>query len=162
MLKIDYKNEIKESPEKLKELYKEEKNVKLKERVEVLLWLKTGKVDSMAEAMRLKSRSLNHGQNIWNLYKESGLEGCLKLKYRPQSSPLAEKPELIEKLQEQGFSTIKEASLWILTTYGIEYTENGLGNYFRKHKIKLKTGRPSHPLQDEEKRELFKKNMKKN
>jgi transposase len=162
MRKIDYKNEILESESALREAYKKLLKPQLQERCEILIWLKTGQVKTMKEAMHLKNRSLNHGTNLWKLYKKSGLGGYLQVNYRPQKSPLWNKKEFQEHLTKEGFSTINEARLWILKTYEIEYTENGLGNYFRNAGIKLKTGRPHHPKKDEEKRAAYKKNLSPN
>ena len=106
----------------------------------------------------MKNRSANHGSTLWKLYQEKGLEGYLKLCYKSRQSLLADKPELEEYLATKGFCSINEARIWILKTYNIKYTENGLGNYFRNKKIKLKTGRPHHPKQDEEQRKAYKKN----
>lgn len=162
MRKIDYPSNIKESKEELKQLLKTNLCPKLKERCEIIYWLKSGEVSTMKEAMVLKNRSLVHGRNLWKLYKEKGLSEYLKLNYKSRKSPLLGKKSLEEHLKTEGFSTINEARLWVLNAYNIEYTENGLGNYFRKHKIKLKTGRPHHPKKDEEKRMAYKKNTKKN
>lgn len=161
MRKVDYQNEISESESDLRIQYQELTSSKLQERCEILLWLKSGKVKTMKEAVGLKGRSIDYGNKLWKRYKNLGLSDCLELKYNPQKSPLLGKEELAAKLSKDGFSTIKEAQAWILETYGIKYTENGLGNYFRHNKIKLKTGRPQHPKQDEQKRTIYKKNMKK-
>lgn len=160
MIKIDYRNNIAESESELRERYQKVNSSKLKERCEILLWLKSGKVLTMKEAVSLKGRSTDYGNKLWKRYKTLGLTGCLKLNYKPQQSPLEGKQELEEQLSSEGFATIKEAQAWILETYGISYTENGLGNYFRQRKIKLKTGRPFHPKQNEEKRAAYKKNIK--
>lgn len=159
---INYPELIKESATRLRELYKNISSFKLRNRCEILLWLKTGEVRSMKVAVALKGMSVSQGNNLWNQYKKEGIDGYLRLKYKPQRSPLADKEELGKRLSEEGFPTIKEAQEWILEKYNIKYTENGLGNYFRNKKIKLKTGRPHHPEQDEAKRTAYKKNMKKN
>lgn len=162
MRKIDYTKAIKESLSELETTYKSLSNTKAQERCEVLIWLKKGEIKTMKKAIELKNKSSSQGQRWWNQYKQEGLSGFLSLKYTPQESPLKDKTELDDRLEAEGFSTIKEAKLWIYQTYKLSYTENGLGNYFRANKIKLKTGRPNHPKKDEEKRAEYKKNMKKN
>ncbi|NQZ78772.1 MAG: winged helix-turn-helix domain-containing protein [Ekhidna sp.] len=155
---VDYVNLIQESPEELRVLLKAEKHPKLRERLQVLLWLKSGTVSTMKEAMKLLDRTTQHGLVLWRIYKSKGLSGLLTLKTgQGRYSPLRDKPELEKKLAEDGFSTVNEARAWILETYGISYTENGLGNYFRANKSKLKTGRPSHPKKDEQARQAYKK-----
>lgn len=159
---LDYPNLIQESESDLRQRYKELTNAKLRERCEVLIWLKSGRVRSMRAAMRLKSRSGTQGQKLWNLYTSEGLSGYLRLNYAGRKSALSGKEELGQRLSAEGFSTINEAREWILQEYGIKYTENGLGNYFRRQKIKLKTGRPHDPKADEQERAVYKKNMSKN
>jgi hypothetical protein len=84
----------------------------------------------MKAAIGLKGRSIDHGSKLWKQYKGEGLSSFLELKYTPQQSPLKGKKKLLERLSGKGFSTIKEAQSWIMKTYQISYTENGLGNYF--------------------------------
>ncbi|MEM9985133.1 MAG: winged helix-turn-helix domain-containing protein [Bacteroidota bacterium] len=126
--------------------------------MQIFLWLKSGRVSTMKEACHLLGRTDRNGNNLWRIYQAQGLRGLLtRKKGQGRYSPLRNKPELDQKLATDGFATINEARQWILDTYGIEYTENGLGNYFRANKIKLKTGRPSHPKQDDQAREVYKK-----
>lgn len=162
MRKIDYTKAIQESVTDLEKSYSELTKPKLRDRCEVLIWLKLGKVTTMMEASELKGITTMQGQRWWRQYKKEGLSSFLSSKHKGQVSPLTDKTELQDRLSKEGFSTINEARLWILQTYSIEYTENSLGNYFRHQKIKLKTGRPHHPKKDEEKRSIYKKNMKKN
>lgn len=162
MRKVNYPEQIKESLPELKALAKALDCSKIKDRLEVLIWLKTEKVKTMKEAISLKGKSKSQGQRWWQQYKKEGIESYLCFKHEGQISPLSGKEELENRLNNEGFDSINEARLWILETYGIIYTENGLGNYFRHHKIKLKTGRPHHPKKNDGKRAAFKKNMKKN
>ncbi len=159
MRTINYPIAIKESVEELRARLKQLSHSKLRNRCEVLLWLKSGQVDTMKQAMALKGMSTNQGNLWWKQYKAGGLSGFLTLGYQPQISPLKDKKALFDKLAGDGFATIKEARDWIKATYGIEYTENGLGNYFRQHKIKLKTARPYHPNKDEQVRKDYKKKI---
>jgi len=159
MIKINYKEEIKESELDLLNCKKEIEHAKSLERLEILIWLKKGQIKTMKEAVLLKSKSTEYGRVLWKKYKSKGLASCLNVNYNPRQSPLSDKKELEKRLSEEGFRTIKEAQQWILETYGLEYTENGLGNYFKSRGTKLKTGRPTHPDRDEEKRSAYKKNM---
>lgn len=159
---VDYSTLIKEDVSYLEKLLKGLSSIKLRDRCEVLIWLKSGKVSTMKQAVSLKGYSVTQGQNWWKEYKTNGVHCFLQLHYQGQKSPLREKKELEERLCKEGFATINEAKDWIFETYGIQYTENGLGNYFRLRKIKLKTGRPTHPKKDAVKREAYKKNIRKN
>lgn len=155
----DYTKEIQETLEELQSHLKQLQHPKLRSRCEVLVWLKNGEVDTMKQAMVLKGLRTNQGYRWWKQYKAEGLTGFLSLGYKPQASPLKGKQELVDKLSGDGFATIKEARDWIATTYGIVYTENGLGNYFRRKGIKLKTARPHHPKKDEQVRKVYKKKI---
>ena len=157
MLKINYREEIRESPSELRSIYKSLKKARLRERCEVLIWLKSGEISTMQAAMNLKGRNKSTGNRLWKLYQSEGLAGVLGTKHKGQPSPLRDKPELLSRLKGEGFSSVKQAQAWILEVYGLSYTENGLGNYFRRNKIKLKTARPHHPKQDVAKRSAYKK-----
>ena len=157
MLKIDYPFEILESESALRTLYQHASHIKIKERLEVLIWLKSGQVSTMKTAAELKRRSKTWGNNLWKTYKNEGISGYCTLHNKPQESPLVNKKALSEQLSSDGFASIKEAREWIARTYQIDYTENGLGNYFRRRKIKLKTARPHHPQKDEKQRADYKK-----
>ena len=159
MKKVDYTKEIKEGKRELDAYNNLLSHPKSLERLEILLWLKIGQVTTMKAALELKGRSSEYGRVLWKNYKSKGLEYCLGVRYNPNKSPLSDKKELTEKLLDTGFTSIKEAQEWILKTYGIKYTENGLGNYFRSRGTKLKTGRPSHPDRDNKKRSDYKKSM---
>ena len=159
MSAIDYKSEIKESASHLETRVKSLLPPLLRHRCEVLLWLKTGKMSSMLACMRLKGMSKTTGTRWWQLYKSKGLDGLLSTDHKGQVSVLDDHSELWDRLTTEGFSTIKEARDWLFQEYGIRYTENGLGNYFRRRKVKLKTGRPHHPHKSEEERKAYQKKI---
>jgi transposase len=157
MRKVNYKEEIKESVELLEARYKGLSKPKLQARCEVLIWLKRGEVGAMKKAAGLKGLSATQGQRWWRQYKSEGLDAFLSSKHKGQVSPLKGKSGLDERLDGEGFNTINEAREWISKTYNIDYKENSLGNYFRRNKIKLKTGRPHHPKKDGTARVAYKK-----
>ena len=72
----------------------------------------------------------SQGNNWWKKYRKEGIAGFLRLNYKGRPSPLQEKEELEKRLNEEGFRTINEARLWILETYGIEYTEKWIRQLF--------------------------------
>lgn len=98
----------------------------------------------------------------WRRYQQLGLQGYLSTDRKGTPSILNNFTPFWDKLGTEGFSTIKEAQNWLKEHHGITYTENGLGNYFRRHKIKCKTGRPFHPKQSEQERTEYKKNIQPN
>ena len=160
MASIDYEVQIRESAETLRTRMKNVSSPKLRDRCEVLLWLKTGKVRSMLACMRLKSLNKATGVKWWQTYVSEGLDGLLTTGHKGNISPLDNHTPLWDRLSQEGFSTIKEARDWLKQEHDISYTENGLGNYFRRKKVKCKTGRPHHPKRSEEARDAYQKNTR--
>lgn len=111
---------------------------------------------------RLKAHNKSTGADWWRIYQSEGLDGLLSTHHKGSTSVLDKHKEFWQHLNSKGFVSIQEACAWLSEHYQIDYTENGLGNYFRRHQVKLKTGRPFHPNQSEEKRAKYKKNTKKN
>lgn len=159
---INYQKSIKESISALESRLKTLTSIPLRNRCEVLIWLKSGKVKSMRACMVLKNMNKSTGADWWRIYQSEGLEGLLSTHHKGRTSVLDTHKGFWQHLNSEGFASIQEAIGWLADNYKIYYTENGLGSYFRRHKIKLKTGRPFHPSQSEEARLKYKKNIKKN
>ena len=71
-------------------------------------------------------------------------------------------PEALEELKETmkagKIATISEADEFLRERHGIQYAHrDGVGQLLRRHKIKLKTGRPRHEEADQEEQDAFKK-----
>jgi transposase len=71
-------------------------------------------------------------------------------------------PEALEDLKETmkmgQIATISQADEFLRERHGIEYAHpDGVGQRLRRHKIKLKTGRPRHEEADPEEQDAFKK-----
>ena len=161
MGKINYQTAIKESESVLASRLKTLSSPSLRDRCEVLLWLKSGRLSSMLACMRLKDYNKSTGVDWWRIYGDEGLDGLLsnRCQDRGRRSPLDTCEGFWTRLEDEGFSTIKEARDWLAEHHNLFYTEDGLGGYFRRHKIKSKTGRPYHPQRSESDREAYKKNM---
>ncbi len=74
-------------------------------------------------------------------------------------------PEALEDLKESmkmgKIATIGQADEFFRERHGIEYAHpDGVGQLLRRHKIKLKTGRPRHEEADPEEQEAFKKHRR--
>ena len=55
-------------------------------------------------------------------------------------------------------ATIGQADEFLVERHGIEYAHpDGVGQLLRRHKIKLKSGRPRHEEADPEEQDAFKK-----
>ena len=63
MRTVDYSSLIQEDVSCLKKLLKDLSSVKLRDRCEVLIWLKSGNVSTMKQAVSLKGYSVSQGQN---------------------------------------------------------------------------------------------------
>ena len=60
---VDYPTLIQEDVSCLEKLLKDLSSIKLQDRCEVLVWLKSGKVSTMKEAVYLKGYTVSQGQN---------------------------------------------------------------------------------------------------
>lgn len=157
---VDYPKEIKESVTELSDLLKQQSHAKLRVRCQVLLWLKTEKVSTMKQAMELQGYSTSQGQNWWKQYKSGGIAEFLSLRYSPQVSPLSGEPAFEARLKE-GFESLQQGVDWVKEHLGLEYSTAGFWRYLNRRKVKLKTGRPTHPKRDAQKRQAYKKNTRK-
>ena len=134
---INYQTSIVESVSTLKTRLKTLTSMPLRNRCEVLIWLKSGKVSSMRACMVLKGYNKSTGADWWCIYQAKGLDGLLSTHHKGNTSILDTHEDFWHKLNTEGFISVQEACNWLATKYRIHYTENGLGNYFRRHKIKL-------------------------
>ena len=157
---IDYKTAITEDISELTEYLKIQTKVPLRDRCEVLLWLKSGKVTSMRACMELKNRNKSTGVEWWRIYVNGGLSALLVSHHKGRHSALDECSAFWDRLRNEGFSTLQEACDWLATHQQLTYSVKGLSSYFKRHQIKYKTGRPSHPNRSEEERNKYKKSMK--
>ena len=77
-----FKFEVRESPETLAALLKQEKEVRRRERLQFLYWYKTGQAKTRPALGQWLNRSqLAIGQGI-DTYRQYGLTGLLHLNYR--------------------------------------------------------------------------------
>ncbi|HJW30254.1 MAG TPA: IS630 family transposase [Saprospiraceae bacterium] len=120
-----FKFEVKESPETLDTLLKQEKDVRRRERLQLLYWYKTGQ----AKTRQALGKWLNRSQvaiGQWlDTYRQRGLNGLLQLNYRggnlAPSIPADMQCQLKEKLaQPEGFASYKAIQVWLKATPGLE------------------------------------------
>jgi transposase len=96
------------------------------------------------------------------LSEESGIEELLKSTVHERGRQELLTPEALEDLKETmklgKIATIGQADKFLRERHGIEYAHpDGVGQLLRRHKIKLKTGRPRHEKADPEEQDAFKK-----
>ena len=111
--------------------------------LQLLKLLKSGKCN-LKQAAKLMSIDNKTAWRYWQFYKQNGLDGIknwkdTRIKYEKLSDE-----ELIEIIAEHQPATIREAVEIIKNEKGISYSIQGLHKKFKKLKVRLKTGRPSH------------------
>jgi transposase len=117
----------------------------------------------LAEAAEALGYSWRQCQRWFASYKQGGLQELLKSRVEERGRQELVTPEAFEELQEAmkrgEIATISEAHRF-LSERGIEYSHpDGVGQLLRRHKVKLKTGRPRHEKADLEEQEAFKKSL---
>ncbi len=162
MAKILYPRVITEDPDDLKELEKHHRYSHLFQRVRMLRLLKSEECSNLGEAARALGYSWRQCQRWFATYQDGGIGELLKSRAHERGRQELVTPEALEDLKEtmkQGeIATIGQADEFPRERHGIEYAHpDGVGQLLRRHKIKLKTGRPRHEEADDEKQEAFKK-----
>jgi transposase len=157
--------EVKESREELQEKLRQTKNLKDKERLQVLYWLKQNKPLTISEIALSLGKHRNTLQTWLAKYREGGIEALLERRKSPGG--VRKIPEWAEKAlqkrlkeEEQGFKSYGEVQQWLKETLGVEATYHAV--YQMTHnrlKAKLKVPRPVNHKQDKEQLEAFKKTL---
>ena len=161
MAKILYPQVITEDLDDLKELERYHRYSHLFQRVRMLRLLKSGECSNLGEAARALGYSWRQCQRWFASYQKGGIEELLKSRVDERGRQELVTPEAFEELQEAmkrgEIATIGQAH-WFLSERGIEYSHpDGVGQLLRRHKVKLKTGRPRHEKADPQEQEAFKK-----
>lgn len=162
MAKILYAQVITEDLEDLKELEKHHRYSHLFQRVRMLGLLKSRECRNLGEAARALGYSWRQCQRWFALYQEGGIEELLKSRVHERGRQELVTPEALEDLKEAmkrgEIATIGHADGFLRERHGIEYAHpDGVGQLLRRHKIKLKTGRPRHEEASHDEQEAFKK-----
>lgn len=160
---INYPTAISESPEQLRELEKRHRYSHLFQRVRMLRLLKSGKADHLQEAGEALGYSRRQCQRWWNAYTAGGLEELLHSRVDergPQEMVTEQAWQELEQAMKAGeiatYSQVRE----FLAGRGIEYASaDSVGTLMRRHRAKLKTGRPRHQQADAREQKDFKKSL---
>lgn len=155
---IDYQAEIQESVAALRKLEKQQQSAKLLRRVQFLRLLKDREFKHAKKCAEFLGLEEKQGYEWWKIYKKAGLGEYLKLNYQANARKLKELEEakLLEQAQK-GFSSQKEAREYISQEFGVEYTQQGVSDLFKRLKIKKKVVRPFNIKADEEEQTRYKK-----
>jgi len=158
--KLDF--EIKEKSEYLKELLLNEKDLRIKERIQFIYLIKIGEISKIVKASKILVRDRRTLGDWIKKYEKSGLEYLLERKTsNGRPSPLNE--EQLDKLrvklsQPEGFKSYGDIGAWILEELGVDIPYKTVFNIcYYKLGASPKVSRPKNPKQDPEKLEEFKK-----
>lgn len=155
---IDYQIEIEESVDELRKLEKQQSNAKLLRRVQFLRCLKSGQFKQAKHCAGFLGLEEKQGYQWWKLYREKGLSEYLKLHYQANARKLKtqEEARLVEKTAP-GFGSQKEVGEYIREEFGVEYTQQGISDLFKRLKIKKKVVRPFNVKADQQEQVAYKK-----
>jgi len=162
MAKIRYPQVITEELDVLKELEKYHRYSHLFQRVRMLRLLKSEECANLGEAAEALGYSWRQCQRWFASYREGGTEELLKSRVSERGRQELVTPEALEDLKQTmktgKIATIAQADEFLRERHGIYYAHpDGVGQLLRRHKIKLKTGRPRHEQADQEEQDAFKK-----
>lgn len=160
---MTYKKLIEESEAELLKLEKHHRFSHLMQRVKMLRLLKTGQCQSLSQVAKALDYSRRQCQRWFDSYRSGGLAALLenRIAERGQREWVNDKAwqALNAALEKGEIATYKQAQA-LLAEHGIHYKdETGILRLFRRHQIKLKTGRPVHEKADREVQEGFKKTL---
>ena len=159
-----FKLDVRESPETLEELLRQEQHVRRRERLQLLYWYKTGQATTRQALGKLLNRSQVAIGHWIKTYRTRGLNGLLHLNYRggnlAPSIPAEIQAQLKEKLaQPEGVISYKAIQAWLKATHGLEVPYSTVyGTVKYRLKAKLKVPRPYAIEHDPAAVEEFKKN----
>ena len=160
---MDYQVEIAESGDYLRNLERTTKDLKARDRVRFIRFLKIGKAMTQEQAGALIGLKVRQSQRLWKQYREEGVSKLCQNNYVGGQSKLsrAEQDQLRERLCDDDIGTLEQARVWLKQEFRVDYTLGGVSCLFQRMKVKLKTGRPSNVKQDTEQMEEFaKKNIR--
>ncbi len=162
MAKILYPQAIMESTQELKDIEKYHRYSHLFQRVRMLRLLRSEECSNLGEAADALGYSWRQCQRWFASYQKGGIEELLKSRVSERGRQELVTPEAFEDLQEAmkrgEIATIGQADEFLRERHGIEYAHpDGVGRLLRRHKVKLKTGRPRHEKADPREQEAFKK-----
>jgi transposase len=165
MAKILYPQVITEDLDELKELEKYHRYSHLFQRLRMLRLLKSEECSNLGEAARALGYSWRQCQRWFASHQKGGIEELLKSRVHERGRQELVTPEALEDLKETmkmgQIATIGQADEFLRERHGIEYAHpDGVGQLLRRHKIKLKTGRPRHEQADHEKSRMPSKKLR--
>ncbi|MDY7005397.1 MAG: helix-turn-helix domain-containing protein [Cyanobacteriota bacterium] len=156
------KLEILESAEELKEILSRQTELKLKQKVQALYWLKIEAADTIEYISTLLGCHRTTVSRWFAKYRKCGMEGLLnkkKIVGRPRKMSSIIENKLIAELEEiEGFNSYNEVQKWLKAVCDIHLPYSTVHRYVYYHlKAKLKVPRPVSSKQKPRDVEQFKK-----
>src|SRR4028118_2085890 len=157
--------QVQESLENLAEQLRQAKTPTIKERLQVLYWLKQEHAPSISAIAKAIGKHRSTLQTWLSMYRDGGMESMLEIKKSPGGMrviPQWAEDALAKRLQDpnHGFQSYGEVQQWLAETLAVEAEYHAVYQMTRyRLKAKLKVARPQHYKQDNEQREAFKKTL---
>ncbi len=141
---------IKETAEEIREMLKNEPQVKKQNRLQALYLIVTKQAKSRSKVATMLGFNRNTISEWFALYEAGGLEKLLEI-YKPSGAKPKIPTAAIEEIKrilatEKGFRTYKEIHELVVKKYGVEVVYSGVHSLVRyKLEAKAKVPRPSNP-----------------
>ena len=155
---------IQEQTEEIHDLMVKETKGRLKERLQFLYWLKTGKIKTLTAGAKLLGRCRDTVSKWLQVYETEGLAKLLDFQNSP-GRPTEISESAIEALSARlsdprgGFKSYKIARKWLKEEHNCEVSYRVVNYQCHRLRAKHKVPRPYNPNQDPEKIEAFKKTL---
>ncbi len=157
---------VKESVEDLAERLRQTSQPIVKERLQVLYWLKQEKAPSISKIAKAIGRHRGTLQEWLRIYRAEGIAALETVKSSPGGGnrviPTWAEEALSQRLQEpeNGFDSYGAVQQWLSETLGVEAEYHAVYQMTRyRLKAKLKVARPQHYKQNQDSRLAFKKTL---
>ncbi|MBV8869892.1 MAG: winged helix-turn-helix domain-containing protein [Acetobacteraceae bacterium] len=160
---IDYGGSVAESIEELAEIGRRLRGRAEADRVKLLLALRSGRERSLRRAAAVLGYSERQAQRWWRAYRSGGLAALLERRpregRRERVGPAAW-AALEAEMRAGRVARLREAQAFLRDRHGIAYSLNGVSLLFKRHRVKLKTGRRRHRKADAAAQAAFKKGVR--
>jgi transposase len=147
--------------EKLENLIKKEKNTRIKERLQAVLWrLENETYTEISNRLKRRKNTITDWVKRWN---KGGYEGIIdepKAGAIPKLTPEEEK-EVIETVNQSTRITCKILKFKIQDEFGKEYTIGGITAMLHRHNLSWKKPKKKDYRQNEQGRKEYQESLKK-
>lgn len=148
--------------EKLISLIKAEKDSRVKERLQAVLWrLEKNSYTDIADRLKRRKNTVSDWIKRWNKGGYEGILDCPKPGATPKLTQEQEK-EVIEAVNKSARITCKILKFKIQKDYGKEFSLRGVNAMLHRHNLSWKKPKKKDYRQNEHKRKEYQKSLKKN